>query len=264
VTTLQVLKQDWDHLAKDDPFWAICTDPRKRRGAWDLKEFFATGENEVGTVLQYLFSLKINVDFAAPALDFGCGVGRLTQALAKRFAECTGVDISPTMIQWAEKLNQHGGQCKYFMNDSEQLAGLPDNYFGFVYSSIVLQHIRARYISCYLREFVRVLRPGGILVFQLPAARRVWLGGIRGRLQLRSRFERWRSHLPFSEENQRSHMEMNCVPESQVQRILLPTCRVVDVTVTNSCQSDFNGHLVYSREGPSSGVVSHQYIAIKS
>ena len=31
------------------------------------------------------------------ALDFGCGVGRVTQALCEYFTECTGIDIAPAV-----------------------------------------------------------------------------------------------------------------------------------------------------------------------
>src|SRR5262249_36530770 len=34
---------------------------------------------------------------------------------------------------------------------------------------LVLQHMRPEYSTSYLREFLRVLAPGGVLVFQLPA-----------------------------------------------------------------------------------------------
>ncbi len=40
------------------------------------------------------------------ALDFGCGVGRLTQALADYFNEVAGVDVSPTMVNKALEYNK--------------------------------------------------------------------------------------------------------------------------------------------------------------
>jgi cyclopropane fatty-acyl-phospholipid synthase-like methyltransferase len=35
------------------------------------------------------------------ALDFGCGIGRITQALAAHYASCVGLDISEEMDDWA-------------------------------------------------------------------------------------------------------------------------------------------------------------------
>ncbi len=47
------------------------------------------------------------------ALDFGCGVGRLTQALARHFNIVDGVDIAPSMIELANQFNRSGGRCRY-------------------------------------------------------------------------------------------------------------------------------------------------------
>jgi ubiquinone/menaquinone biosynthesis C-methylase UbiE len=53
---------------------------------------------------------------------------------------------------------------------------LSDGSFDLVYSRITLQHLPPRHIRSYLREFVRVLRPGGLLIFQLPASyRSLWV-----------------------------------------------------------------------------------------
>ena len=49
--SLAAQRRDWDELAELDPYWAICTTPGKRFGAWEADEFFATGEREVAAVL---------------------------------------------------------------------------------------------------------------------------------------------------------------------------------------------------------------------
>ena len=100
MTDIRQLQRTWEHLAQEDPFWAICTDPAQKRGSWDRNKFFATGERKIETVLQHARSLGLKLHYRGPALDFGCGVGRLTQALCNHFDECRGVDISPTMIRW--------------------------------------------------------------------------------------------------------------------------------------------------------------------
>ena len=46
------------------------------------------------------------------AIDFGYGVGRLTQPLASRFDLAIGIDISPTMIEAAVKLNRFGNKAQ--------------------------------------------------------------------------------------------------------------------------------------------------------
>jgi len=141
---LQELQRTWEGLAQQDPLWAICTDPAKQNKQWSSEEFFATGKNEVVVVLRCVAGLGVSIDGKTPALDFGCGVGRLTRALAEHFAECWGVDISPTMIALAKEFNRDLPRCRFLLNERDKLEGLQGNYFGFIYSSIVLQHMAER------------------------------------------------------------------------------------------------------------------------
>ena len=77
--SLAAQRRDWDELAELDPYWAICTTPGKRFGGWDTDEFFATGEREIGAVLAEAEPLGVP-GARGEALDFGCGLGRLTRA----------------------------------------------------------------------------------------------------------------------------------------------------------------------------------------
>jgi SAM-dependent methyltransferase len=55
------------------------------------------------------------------------------------------------------------------VNPADDLRLFPDNSFDLVYSNIVLQHMEPRYSESYIGEFIRVLKPGGMTYFQLPA-----------------------------------------------------------------------------------------------
>jgi len=257
--SLQKLQRTWEGLAQADPLWAICTDPAKQNQRWSREEFFITGKNEVGVVLRCLAELGVSVDGKAPALDFGCGVGRLTRALAEHFAECWGVDISPTMIRLAQEFNRDLPQCRFLLNERDELESLQDNYFGFVYTSIVLQHMADRYIRKYIAELVRVLRPGGVLVFQLPdSLRGSALARIRAKVALRARLQ-----SVFGKQELRS-MEMHCIREPAIRKLVQATgARVVDVRLTNSSEPSFGGNLQYLKVEQQSGFVSKQYCAIK-
>ena len=175
VLTVKLRSQQlqWDHLGRTDPLWAILTEPGRRHGGWDAAEFFATGEREIAEVMDRAAAFGLPVARGA-ALDFGCGVGRLTQALADRFEQVTGVDIAPAMLEGARAYNRHGDRCRYLLNEHNHLHALGDGAFDLVYSRITLQHLPRRHIRAYLAEFVRVLRPGGLLVFQLPDRYRRW------------------------------------------------------------------------------------------
>jgi SAM-dependent methyltransferase len=166
---IRELQQNWNEFGKQDPLWAILTDPGKQGNRWDLEEFFETGRQEIDDLVAFVEALGVSLQHGE-ALDFGCGVGRLTQALAARFDSATGVDIAPSMLDLAAEYNRQAGRCKYLLNAAPDLSVLESDRFSFVYSNYVLQHMRPEYALRYVTEFVRVLRPGGTLVFQLPAS----------------------------------------------------------------------------------------------
>lgn len=167
MTSLEELQRTWDELGHADPMWAILTDPRKRGNRWDRESFFETGEQHVGQLFEWIQEMDA-LPARGRALDFGCGIGRLTQALAARFDETVGVDIAPRMIELARELNTRGDRCSYVLNDRDDLGVFEDASFDFVYTVITLQHMEPRFSKRYLAEFVRILRPGGLLIFQLP------------------------------------------------------------------------------------------------
>ncbi len=167
---LRETQDHWTRLGKDDPFWAVLTDPSKRGGRWDPKEFFQTGVDEIHAVLKGLESRGVKV-LKGRALDFGCGVGRLSQALAGHFDEVHGVDISPSMLEHANRFNQSAGKCTYHLNGAPDLRIFPDGSFDFIYTAIVLQHMQPRYQEGYIAEFFRLLKPGGVVEFQVLAGR---------------------------------------------------------------------------------------------
>ena len=159
----------WEDLGIMDPLWSILSEPSKRYGKWDLKEFFATGDKEIDELMRKAEVLHRPLDHVT-ALDFGCGVGRLTRALAKHFEKCRGIDISPAMINKAEELNSEIRNCQFLLNKEENLRVFPADHFDMIYTNLVLQHIvNAEIIKSYVSEFVRILKTGGLAVFQLPS-----------------------------------------------------------------------------------------------
>ena len=164
---LEELQTHWHEFGKTDPLYAILTDENKAGNKWNPEEFFATGRTEVSELMKYIESLGLPLQ-SGKALDFGCGVGRLTQALAGYFAEVVGVDIAPSMIELANSYNRYQDKCNYVVNSSGNLTIFSNNEFDFIHSNITLQHIAPAFSQRYIQEFVRLLAQGGLLVFQLP------------------------------------------------------------------------------------------------
>lgn len=258
MTTLSSLKNDWESLAEHDALHAILTDTTKIDGQWDVAEFMATGRLELEMLMRHLAGLGYIPSRDGVALDFGCGVGRLTQALGRYFDFCVGVDISETMIQRARSLNELP-HCHYIAT-SEIPLPVPAAAFSFIYSNIVLQHIPPRFAKAYLRELVRVLAPGGLLVFGVQDS-----FAMPNLSALFTRFRHivhLRSRLDAILKIGGGGMQMHCLSE-RIVRQELGSAKILDVQFTNTAAKDFNGRLAYLKQAPITGYVSKQYCVTK-
>lgn len=167
---MKVVKQrrDWDDMGDLDPLWAILSYDDKRSGGWDVGEFFASGVTEIDGLMERALGLG-HPENRGAALDFGCGAGRLTRALAAHFDRSVGVDISSQMVEHARRLNAEVEATEFVANPHGDLRLFGDGEFDLVYTRLVLQHVpSSSAILGYVGEFVRVLAPGGLLAFQLP------------------------------------------------------------------------------------------------
>src|SRR5882724_7193660 len=107
----------------------------------------------------------------AEVLDAGCGTGGLIRRLApfRPTWRWTGVDVSPVALELARQ------RCRSEVKFREaSVTALPsgDAHFDAVVSADVLYHVDDDALA--LREFFRVLRPGGVVVLNLPAYQWLW------------------------------------------------------------------------------------------
>ena len=165
---LTELQHNWNRFGNEDPMWAILTDPDKRGNKWAEDDFFASGQEHVGGELDFIRERYPQLTMGK-ALDFGCGLGRLSQGLAAHFERVDGVDIAPSMIDGAKELNRFSDTCRYHVNNADDLSLFGDDEFDFVMSFITLQHMQPKYAKNYVAEFLRVLKPGGYMTFQIPS-----------------------------------------------------------------------------------------------
>jgi ubiquinone/menaquinone biosynthesis C-methylase UbiE len=158
----------WEDWGTVNPLYAVLTDPKYRHGG-DVDEFLRGGKGAVNEILGETNRLGIGRGRDA-AIDFGCGIGRLAAGLADHFKEVTGVDVSSTMLASARELHSHRVNLEFELNESKDLRWIPDASFDLVLSLFVLQHLESTLtIETFLRDFVRVLKPGGAIVVQLPS-----------------------------------------------------------------------------------------------
>jgi SAM-dependent methyltransferase len=263
---IDALRAGWERLGERDPLWAVLTDPSKRGGRWTRDDFLASGTAEIAAVFARL--ARFGVHPTGRALDFGCGAGRLTQALAQRFSEAHGVDIAEAMLTTARELDPPDNAI-FHHNAAADLALFEDDTFDFVYSSIVLQHMPPPLALAYIREFVRISAPSATIVFQAPDQYRPppvtladKLHRVRGRVALRSRV-RGRSVERLEPAADSTTLAAHPTPEALVLVALAEEgASIVDIAVTNSVDIDFNGNLRYAMQSPATGWVSKQYTAL--
>jgi 2-polyprenyl-3-methyl-5-hydroxy-6-metoxy-1,4-benzoquinol methylase len=101
-------------------------------------------------------------------LDAGCGSGQFAIALAARGARVTGIDLSPEMIGRArEHAAASGATIDWRTGDVTRLAE-PLAIYDAILARVLLQFVPD--VPAALREFRRVLRPGGRLLASVPGA----------------------------------------------------------------------------------------------
>lgn len=160
-TGFDEVSRDWTTLGAQDPLWAVHVNPDKRGGRWGIEEFLELGRGDVAAARERLARLGLPTTWDR-VLDFGCGAGRLTQALAEHATEVVGVDVAEPMLATARELDRSGGRCRFVLNEAPDLSQFPTGSMDLVFSERVLQHLPAPVLEGYVGEFLRVLRPGGL------------------------------------------------------------------------------------------------------
>ncbi len=190
------MRTSWEHFGATDPMWAILTQPETRDGRWDADAFFATGRADCAELLARATRLHPSLG-RGNALDFGCGLGRLTRPLADEFEHAVGIDIAVSMIERANAHNHAPSRCSFLQCCDTRLP-VASQHFDFVVSKLTLQHIPPRLGLAYLGDLARTVAPGGLLLVQIPTgsrrrllrrvgltarrlAHRLWNHGIRRR-----------------------------------------------------------------------------------
>lgn len=159
--------RDWCRWAETEPYFGVLVDPRFRMTsiAGNRDAFFELGrlsvEERVAAAERHFGAFG-----RGRALDFGCGVGRLTLPLAALFEEVVGLDIAPAMLAEARHNAQAHGvtNCRFARSDD----GLSEagGSFDLVITSMVLQHIPVRRGLQIVQQLLSRVAPGGIAALQ--------------------------------------------------------------------------------------------------
>jgi SAM-dependent methyltransferase len=180
--TLEQMRADWDARARENARYYVNTATED----WNDEAFYASGEL---TVAEEIRTDMTNICQGRDpkqmrVLEIGCGVGRVTRALANLFGEVHAVDVSGEMVERARKALASFPNAHVYQNNGMDLSIIPGGDYDFAFSTIVFQHIPSRdVIENYVREVARLLRPGALFKFQVQgdvtlrtAEHDTWLG----------------------------------------------------------------------------------------
>lgn len=161
--TTETMRQDWDERARKNAFHYIAS----WRKNWDLDSFLASGEEDYQRlVVPTLERCKI-ARSGKVMVELGCGAGRMTANFAPHYERVVALDLSIEMLERARQIHAKHRNIVWLRASGEDLACFANDSADFVFSYLVLQHLPSEdLVFAYVREILRILRPGGAFLFQ--------------------------------------------------------------------------------------------------
>jgi ubiquinone/menaquinone biosynthesis C-methylase UbiE len=160
--------RQWERYGELDPYYGVLSAPdfhRARLDAATRERFFDTGRRHVAELMAAIARLGADVE-CHRALDYGCGVGRLTLPLAERCEHVYGVDVSHAMLREADRNATRMNVRNVEWVAADTLAELSGRY-DLVHSYLVFQHIPVREGERIFAALAQGLRPGGVGVIHV-------------------------------------------------------------------------------------------------
>ena len=200
------IQEAWAHLGDVRPHFSVIIDKQflPNRIAEHIDTFWASGEAEATQVIKALARHGSASPSDMQCVEYGCGVGRVTTALARRFRTINAYDISPGHLLHARQRARDLTLTNVFFHEcaADRFPELkPCDLF---YSRIVFQHNPPPIIGELIRRSLASLRPGGLALFQVP----VYITDYRFRLA------EWLSA------DHPLEMQMHCIPQSKICEIV--------------------------------------------
>ena len=223
------IQSSWEILGREKPHWSVLTQdeylPQNIKS--NINRFFETGNSGISSLSHALSRSNRVLRREGTCVELGCGVGRVTFALAKQFRDVTGIDVSRCHLSIAEsyKVNNEVKNVTLLLMESlATLESLPS--FDFLYSTMVLQHNPPPLIDRMLRILFKKINDGGLIYFQVPVAREGYSFSIDAYLQ--------------SIENKKT-MEMHVFPQVHLFK-LLDDCglQLLDLQRDNAAGPNFH------------------------
>ena len=186
MATERTIKEFWDQAAEENPHWYISSYGQYGSDR-NLDDFWASGRaiwSDIKRETGYAPNPRDTV------IEIGCGIGRLTRAIAPEVGRVIALDISENMLSIAREANLPN--VDFIEASGFSLPRIPDQSVEFALGYCVFQHLPSHAaLGSYLAEMLRVTKPGGMIAFTLsPRDWKAWLLPLlRFRAYLRERIQ---------------------------------------------------------------------------
>lgn len=209
------LQETWKNFGNVAPHWSVLTQEHYKPHHIKNTEsdFYNTGKRAI--VFFESILKKHNSTFKDKVvLDYGCGVGRLTQPCSEISYKVYGMDISKPHLEIAKNLVPN---AEFFLVDNYKNIPKINEHPDIIFSIIVLQHTRPKLIMRYVQSLLMILNNDGIALLHIPY-------NIVG-------------YTPVV--NQTGVMEMHFVSKMQIRKIVEKlNCTILEEIETNYCGSE--------------------------
>ena len=169
MSTVKAMRRDWDERARKNAFHYIAS----WREEWDSKSFLDSGEEDYQRLVSPVLN-RCGVSSSGDVMvELGCGVGRMTPNFARRYRRVLALDLSVEMLDRARNIHAKEKNILWLCVNGTDLTCLASGSADFIFSYLVLQHLPIAELTVgYVREMLRVLRPGGAFLFQFNSSRK--------------------------------------------------------------------------------------------
>ena len=147
-----------------------------------VDDFLRIGSGCATLIEQQIDAMALDLAHAHRVLDFGCGCARIMRWFLRselENVEFHGVDVDREAIHWCQS---HLVKGHFLATDPAPPLPYPDDHFDIVYCLSVFTHLDESMQDLWLRELMRVLKPGGAILISVhgnAAARDLDMRGIQ-------------------------------------------------------------------------------------
>lgn len=129
-------------------------------------EYYVTTGQTMATQMREVIQKWASPE-SAVVCEWGCGPGRILFPLASTDIEkkrkFIGTDMYPPSIKWAQSVQN--GHTTFHLNKMNPPLLISDSTVDFVYAVSVFTHLSEALTQVWLKEIMRILKPGGVFWF---------------------------------------------------------------------------------------------------